>query len=1656
MSPAGALPGHDPPMRVETVHECEHTRVTRMFFPGRAFVCKEPLGAEAERRLRHEVAMLERLHGVPGIAQLVEEAPRRPEAIVMADAGAVSLAGRASPMPVDDLIGLAVKLARAVAGMHRRGVMHRDITPGNIVISADGTPCLVDFALATSIAEVLPEFAQDDEIVGTLAYLAPEQTGRTGRPVDQRADLYALGATLYELATGEPPFGAGDPLQLTHDHLARMPVPPAEVNPVVSRPLSEIILHLLEKEPDHRYQSADGVVHDLERLQQTRTQPAAVVRVGERDLPLRLLPPSRLVGRDDEVAALAAAFRDALRGRCRGVLVSGVAGVGKTALVDQLRPVVTGGDGWFVAGKFDQYRRDLEFDAVHQALRALGRLLLAEPEDELVRVRERIRATVGPNAGLLAAVVPEFATLLAVPPEAGDPLTAQLRAPRSALGVLRAVASRERPVVLFLDDLQWAGRTPLGLVDLLLSEEPVEGLLLVGAYRDGESDTAHPVSLPLSRWRDQAGVSWLRLANLNAPSLAVMVAEMLHTVRSIAAGLVEVIEPHTSGNPYETVELLNALRRDGVVVATADGLRWDEAAVRAHLDRSEVAGLLTARVEGMPPTSRRLVEAMACLGGRAEMSVLQVVTGDSAPVVEQRLAPALADGVLVLEPGAQEVVRFRHDRTREVILSGLEPRRRRTLQLAMARQLAAVPGLFAVAAEQYLPVVDEIGDPVERRQVAGVLRRAAHQATLIGDYALVNALLGAAVLLLAPEETTALIEMHTGRHAALFSMGRLDEADEEYRALDGLCATTMERAAATRVQVRSLTHRNRYAEAIGLGLVSLRELGVTVPPPDRLPVEISKQLDHHLYRWLDHTDATDDLARPETTDPTLLAAIGLIDAVVPAAYYTDQARYVWLSLEALRIWIEHGPSRGLVGLASHTAFAVMALRDDHSAGRRALRRIIEAGEARGYEPGTSQARLLLALHNCWFEPIEDGVHVAARAREGLLRGGDLAYAGYSYYTTAYYVLDCAPSLDVVVAEVTAGLEFARRTGSTQTGEALDSYRWLAAALRGEPSAVLDETAADRYADNPLALLHAHVNRAIAAAVFDDQAGLARHTAAAMPLLSAAVGNYPTALAHVLRGLALAGQARATDGGQRGEHVSELEDVTRWVADRAADAPPNFLHLLRLVEAERAWAVDDFRAAVLAFDAAIRAVATRPRPWHRALTAERAGRFLLAHGVEHVGRELLAQARRDYAAWGASAKVDQMDRAYPTLRSEPAPTVGLRADQPTGPPQGRATVTAETLDLLGIVSASQALSSETSLERLHSRVVEVLSAMTGATGVHLLMWRDDRHEWLLSAPGRGGAVPLADTGSEHVVPMSVLRYVQRTGEPLVVGDASDDDRFARDPYFTDVACCSLLAVPILGRGTLRALLLLENRLIRGAFTVERLDAVKLIAGQLAVSLDNAQLYSELTASRARIVAAADESRRRLERDLHDGAQHRLVSLALRLQEVQAAAPPEADGLAAELDHLVVELTGALDELRELARGIHPAILAEGGLPHALKALARRCTVPVELEVRVDSRPSEPIEIAVYYLVSEALTNVAKHAGASAVRVEVGTDDAGATLRVEVRDDGRGGADFAGGSGMAGLKDRVEALGGRLAVQSAPGTGTTVRAELPFDPALAVDG
>jgi signal transduction histidine kinase len=1642
------LPDHGAPVRAESVHEGPRARVERLYLPGGTVIRKQPLGPEAQRRLEHEVAVLKRLRAVRGVAHLLDT-PHYPGSITLADAGRVSLAVAAKPLGVDYLIGLAAALAEAMAGMHGCGVMHRDICPANIVISSDGAPCVVGFGLAMSLGEIRPEFTHHSQIVGTLEYLAPEQTGRTGRPVDQRADLYALGATLYELATGAPPFGSGDPLRLTHDHLARVPAPPHVVNPAVPEVLSAIIMHLLDKEPDDRYQSAEGVAYDLRQTRVPAASTAAAGPVGVRDFPLRLLPPSRLVGRDDDEAALNAAFDGALTGQRRGVLISGAAGVGKTALVDQLRPVVTGNDGWFVTGKFDPYRRDVEFGGVFRALRALGRLLLAEPEDELVEVRQRMITALGPNAGLAAAAIPEFGSLLGVAPEAGDPLTAQVRMRYSAVQTLRAVASRERPLVMFVDDLQWAGPIASGFIDLVFREQ-IQGLLLVAAYRD-EVESTHPLATSVSRWHQQPGISHLHLVNLSGPAVAALVAEILHIDHAAADAFAQLVTERTRGNPYETVELLNTLRHDGLLVPTSTGWWWDEPAVRSRLAGSEQAELPTARLAALPTSSREMVATTALLAGRAELSVLMAASAEPADVVEQRLAPALEEGVLVAETGAHDAVQFRHDRLREAVLAELDHTRRRNLQLTLARRLAAQPELFAVAAEQYLPVIDAVTAAPERSQVVALLRRAAAEATLVGEHSQAHTLLSGALRVADPADTATRIQLHTGRLTALFCLGRLEEADEDYRIIDRLSATALQRVDATCVQVRSLTNRRLYSDATRLAVATLQELGITAPAPERFP-ELLERYFEYLYRWLDHTDETDDLDRPVISDPALLAVTWLFNAVFPAATFAgDMFMQAWLSLDALQIWLDHGTARGLVGPASFSAGTAIAVREDYRAAHRAARRIAAVGEARGYEPETSLARFVSSYFGCWFEPLELGVEQAQRARDGLIKGGDLATAGYTVAHTYGGRLDFVPTLAIYAAEAEKALAFVQEVGIEPMGQWVKTYLWLADALRGATSGSAGGLVpTDWDAEDPAVPFYGDLSRAVVAAIFDDQTRLRRSTAAAMEALPFALGNYVTAVARLLRGLAVAADARTAAADAQAGLLCELEGLIGWLGDRAKDAPMNFLHLLKLLEAERAWVCGDLGAAALAFDAARDEVAGRQRPWHRALITERAARFALGRGLQHAGHELLAQARQMYSAWGATAKVAQLDSAYPVLRPPGGAPDGIEADR-TGDLRGDSSlISAGTIDLLAILSASRALSSETTIGGLHSRVVEVLGAMTGATGVRLVLCSQDDQGWLLVTPA-GGIVSISGSDGEQAVATSVLRYAQRIAEPLVVSDATSDDRFARDPYFADVDRCSLLALPILGRGRMRAVLLLENRLIRGAFTADRLDAVKLIAGQLAVSLDNAQLYSELAASRARIVAAADQARRRIERDLHDGAQQQLVSLAMHLRMVREEVPAGAGELGEQLDHAIAQATDSLDALRELSRGIHPAVLAKGGLNPALHALIRRSPIPAQLHLNLDKRLPDQVEVSAYYIIAEALTNAAKHSGASTVTVTVDANPADGLLCLEVRDDGEGGAEFAGGTGLLGLKDRAEALGGHIDLHSPRGAGTRLRVELQFSPA-----
>lgn len=1393
-----------------------------------------------------------RLAGLDGVRYLPAN---EVDAIAQAERGGRPLAEMLAlgPLEVPALLDLASNLANTLAAVHRCGVLHQNITPEHILLQgADRPPRLVDFHLATTFAQEQPGFTHHREIRGNLTYLAPEQTGRTGRSVDLRADLYALGATLYEAATGHPPFEARDPLELLHDHLARIPVSPMQIRADLPAPVSQIILRLLEKEPERRYQSAEGLAHDLAQVRQALAHEGATPpRLGEHDFPLHLSAPARLVGRDTEIDALRLAMEGAVEGRSRVVLVSGAAGVGKTSLINELRPMVTALRGWLVSGKFDQYRHDAP-TAPAQALRALGRLLLAEPEAELSFQRGRILRALGPNAGLMCNG-PEFALLLGSQPEVppAEPRQAEARLLATTVDMLRAVASPERPVVMVLDDLQWAGSLSVRFIESILDAQNLPGFLLVGSYRDREVDEAHPLAAAMLRWNRQVQAPLqLSLANLPPQVMSELLREMMRLAPDQATALAQAVSQHTAGNPYDTVELLNALRRDGALRPGSGGWEWDAAKLRRYVGQSNVLDLLVTRVARLSSRSRTLMQVMACLGGQMRRSLLCAATGLLAGELDEHLMEPLEDGLLVIEPGDDSSLRMRHDRVQQAVYGTLAPGELRALHLNIARRLAVIPEFRAEAVQQYLPALDEISQPAECASVACLLREVANHTRKAANYANTERLLAAALSLLsrlpAPgaQDESLRAGLEIDHHIALCGLGRFQEADALYRVIEQRGAEVEDWVDAACAQVGSLHLRSREREAVTLGLSLLRQVGLRVPH-DFAAVDIEQQL-ADLGEWIKHIDLGQDL-RPYSGDRRSIVAARLIRRVVYPAYFCDIRIDAWLVLQAHVLWVTHGPSPELVPVLSSLGALATLKQDYYRTAYDFSRHHLAVGEARGWEPSAYEARFLIANHTThWFEPLEHGIRLLHSAREDMLRSGELQNACFTYRPLTTAMLDCAPTLQEWGGQVESGLALALRVRHEYIIAMMSIEGQLLRSLRGLPEPA-DHLADDakaclqRQLSVPAVSLSLHFCRAYLAAVFGDMPALVKHAAIVMEYAPLVPSSYRMAQTRLVQALALAQRFRSAEQGEREGLLAELDAICEWLAQRGADSPENYLHMSKWVMAERAWALDDFRLAGSMFDAALSRVESLSRPWHHAMIAERAGLFFLEQDMSKPGRQFIVQARNLYAAWGSEAKVRQLESVHGFLTAISCPV--SQADSAAS--AAGADVPVDNIDALAILRASQALSSETSLARLKTRVADVMGALTGATSVQFALWDEDLKDWFLSEIGvQWKPIAMAEAGARRLLPLSAFRYAERTREPVLVEDVMRDDRFARDPYFAGLGRCSLLVVPILNHGRPRAMLLLENRLSSGAFTTGRLDAVSLIAGQLAVSLENALLYERL--------------------------------------------------------------------------------------------------------------------------------------------------------------------------------------------------------------------
>ena len=1440
-----------------------------------------PLASGSRAMLRHEYSLLRSLQGeVPGVARVValeEDAASLPS-LVLEDAGPQNLHEWLGHRPVtmEAFLELALQLAGVLASLHQQHVIHRDINPTNMVVSAGSRHVtVVDFDLATKVVGLASSETQPGELQWTLPYIAPEQTGRMSRPVDHRADLYSLGATFYELLTGLPPFVSRDPVELVHAHLARPPVPPAFANPAVPRLLSDLVLKLLAKMPEERYQSAEALLADLLEARRRQARgPLNPFELGRVDLARQLTFPQRLYGRERELARLREALERVRLGPSEGVLLVGEPGLGKSALVRELRRRAAPGD-LVLEGKFNQLQGNGPYEAFVEALRGLVPLLREQPPRVRDTWRRRLIDALGAHGRVLTDIIPELEELVGPRPPLPplEPVEAAARLRLVFQAFVRALAAAGQVLVLFLDDLQWADPGSLQLLKALATDAESRRVLLVGAYRPRKVGPDHPLTALLDQLRALGAmpVRTLELAPMDLPSLTALCADTLRCDAERARPLAELVLRKTAGNPLFITRFLRLLHQSGLLAFDVEHgtWEWDVARLETVEVTENVVELMMATIRRLPERAQRALMAAACLGDRVELWLLRALVEDAAPALWSLLREGLlvperngarhprGDGAADAEALASAAVyRFAHDRVRQAAYSLLSRDERRRLHHEAGRQLLRGAS-GGVLDERLFAVVDHLhrglprpGGEVEGWDLAELHLRAglkAKGASAFGT-ARVYFLRGIALIprVQWPSRRELVFRLHKEAAECAYFSSDPTLAGELVRTALEYATSRVEQVDLRDVQVLALLMSGDFAGALRCGHEGLRVLGVELPEGDAMDAALAAEL-AEAEASLGGRPVAALLGAPRMEDPERLACVRLLSDLTIPAYFLDTRLFALLNTRALNLTLKHGNSAWAPSVYGCHGM-MLSSRGDATAGHAFGRLGVTLARRNGDPRQESRALMSLAVNlNHWKSPLRTTLPLLRRAVTTGVASGDLQFASYAITTSVATELATGAELARVQSSVEGTLAFLRRGGVPGVDDIPLTCRQALRALQGHtrwpPRFDDDDFNEQTYLANPTRTgmnryLYATLRLMVAYLLGDTDEAL-RMSDAALPHASSVGGFYSVAEHNLFTSLALA--ARASAGPE--SHAGDLERIAenqRRLGAWARDCPENFRHKHQLVAAEVARVEGRMLEAMALYDGAIDGAHAEGFLHEEALAHELAGRCYRALGRERFAALHLRAALEAYTRWGAWAKVSLLEEEFPDLK----PVGGRPWSGPASMTSTRS-VPGASLDLLSLLKASETLVGEVVLDRLMEKLMAVCLEAAGATrGALVLDERDSlivRAQGAVSEPVSLEHTPLA---SASAVPATVVQHARNTGTTLVLVDAAHQGRFTHDPCVVRRAVKSALAVPIQRQARTVGVLYLENDLVTRAFTPERVGVLRALSSQMAISLENSQLFEQL--------------------------------------------------------------------------------------------------------------------------------------------------------------------------------------------------------------------
>src|SRR5215475_6034029 len=1016
-------------------------------------------------RLKHEYELKDELDGAWAARPLALMSDAGRTVLVLDDLGSeplVRLLG--SPLEMERFLTLAIGIAAALGKVHQRGLIHKDIKPANIVVDcADGHVRLTGFGIASRLSRERQASEPPETIAGTLAYMAPEQTGRMNRSIDARSDLYTLGVTLYQMLTGVLPLTATDPMEWVHCHIARKPVPPGERLESVPAPVSAIIMKLLAKTPEDRYQTAGGVERDLRRCLAEWEARRRIddFPLGLQDTPNQLLIPEKLYGRDREIATLLSCFDRIIKtGVPELVLVSGYSGIGKSSVVVELHKVLVQSRGLFASGKFDQYKRDIPYATLVEAFQSLVRPLLSKSDTELASWRHALLEALGPNGRLMIDLIPELKLIIGEQPPVPElpPQQAQSRFQLVCRRFIGAFARPNHPLTLFLDDLQWLDAPTLDLLEDLLRSD-LKHLMLIGAYRDNEVAAAHPLMRQLEAIKAAGGkVVEITLSPLAQEHLGQLVADALRCELERAAPLAKLVHVKTGGNPFFAIQFLSSLAEEELLTFDHDGARWswdiDRIHAKGYIDN--VADLMVGKITRLPTETQNALQQLACLGNIAEITALSMVLGISEGQLDTTLWPARHQGLVERVAGAY---RFVHDRVQEAAYGLIPEELRGEAHLRIGRLLAAhtppekpEKAIFDIV-NQLNRGASLMTSMQEREQLAALNLLAGKRAKASTAYVSALNYLTAGAALLAEDHwerrRELFFRLELNRAECEFLTGALTEAEQRLEALSARATDPVERATVACLRVDLHVTLDQSPRAVAVGLDFLRHLGIEWSPHPT--AEEARREYGRIWSTLGDRPIEALVELPLLSDPVSLATLDVLTKFALPALYTDANLICLVSCRAVNLSLESG-NCDASGLAySVLGFVAGPRFGDYQAGFRFGQLGYDLVEKRGLK--RFQTRIYFNFGSLvvpWTRHIRSGRDLVRRSFETANQSGDLNFEASCYAHLNTNLLAAGDPLDEVQREAERGLTFALKMRFRLAIDRVRTQLGLIRTLRGLP------------------------------------------------------------------------------------------------------------------------------------------------------------------------------------------------------------------------------------------------------------------------------------------------------------------------------------------------------------------------------------------------------------------------------------------------------------------------------------------------------------------------------------------------------------------------------------------------------------------------------